>query len=134
MKLEEKLARQQQLSDVGHTAVKLAFVLNGAAALALIAMVANLVPSQLILVKELSVCIFIFGCGALFAAYASVTSFMAGWGEGPELEVSEFSSAGKILYLLSFFLFGLPPLAFVIGLVKFCLILSSLHAPIAGSP
>lgn len=130
MKLEEKLVRQQQLSDVGHTAVKLAFVLNGAAALALMAMVANFVPSQLNLVKELSLCILIFGFGALFAAYASTTSYMAAWGE--DLESNEYSMIGNILYTFSFFLFGLPPLVFVVGLLKLYFILSSLHAPIAG--
>ena len=65
-------------------AIKLAFILNGAAAISLLALIANLASSSADKIGDLPLHIMDFGCGSLCAAGSAFFTFFAGLFFDPE--------------------------------------------------
>ena len=102
---DERLEQNRTVFAIGQTALKLSFVINGAAAIALLALIANLIENSSHMIPEFSRCIAIFGFGSALATFSAIELFISGYGENhkPQTRISPgmVTSAIGITLLMS---------------------------------
>lgn len=116
-RLEPYLVEQYRaFVSVGLTAFKLVFLINAGAAIAVLALIANLVQDNLRLSTIFAHVVFIFGCGALSTVWSAVAAFISGYGE--DFTSGKFSIPGQILGLMSVTLLFAGTVIFAYGLYE----------------
>lgn len=123
-KFDERLEQNRAVLAIGQTALKLSFVINGAAAIALLALIANLIENYSYMVSEFSRCIAIFGFGASLSTFSAIVLFISGYGENHKFGI--YSSLGMIISAIGITLLMLSPIIFFWGLIELFFILSSM--------
>lgn len=79
---QEKVEVYRSANNAGLVALKSALLLNGGAAIAVLAFVSNLVQVNIGKVADVSLCLLIFGIGSLAVTIAAGTTYLVSFLEG----------------------------------------------------
>ena len=124
MESQRQIEQFRAVNDIGQTALKSGLVINGGGAIALLALISNLIPDHTDIAIKFSSCILIFGLGALSSALSPAVAYLAAYGE--DFESGEFSVLGIVLGIFSVVLLTCSPLAFLFGLYELSKVLLSI--------